>query len=267
MLRSLQLCGFLLSAVPALALGQATEYSKRLTGTVDVSAAGQVQTYTLQSAGVPAIDQGLGNLVESWSFKPQTGIAPKPVCAEFQITLLRASTEDRNYIVKRVEFFPENARITVRGASTAEEMAYCKQADAAPRRDVICPVELPANAELATMAVSAEAYIAIRKTENGPQAALESLSLYGSQNTKLLNKTANLAKKEFSAAALAWGQKNAAAFLQDSEHFVTRVEFVQSSNRSAWRRQEKTEVPAIDWFTEAVRAKTVYVSQGGLELR
>jgi hypothetical protein len=132
MFRSLQLCGFLLSALPVLALGQTTEYSKRLTGTLDVSAAGQVQTYTLQSAGVPSIDQGLGNLVESWSFKPQTGIAPKPVRAEFQITLLRASTEDRNYIVKCVEFSPVNARITVRGASTAEEMAYCKQADAAP---------------------------------------------------------------------------------------------------------------------------------------
>lgn len=267
MFRLLQLCGFLLSFLPALVWAQGTEYSKRLTGTVEVSAAGQVQTYTLQSAGVPAIDQSLGNLVESWSFKPQTGIAPKPVRAEFQITLLRASTEDRNYTVKRVEFFPENARITVRGATSADELAYCKQADAAPRRDVICPAELPANAELATTGVSAEAYIAIRKTENGPQAVLESLSLYGSQNTKLLNKPAALAKKEFSTAALAWGQKNAAAFLQDRDYYVTRVEFVQSNNRSAWRRQDKAEVPAIDWFTDAVRARTVYVSQGGLELK
>lgn len=267
MYRQLQLCGVLLSVVPTLSAAQTTEYSRRLAGTVDVSAAGQVQTYTLQSAGVPAIDQGLGNLVESWSFKPQTGIAPKPVRAEFQITLVRASSEDRNYTVKRVEFYPDNARIAVRGASTAEEMAYCKQADAAPRRELICPAELPANAELAATGVSAEAYIAIRRTENGPQAALESLSLYGSQNSKLPNKAANLAKKEFSAAALAWGQKNAAAFLQDRDHYLTRVEFVQSNNRSAWRRQEKAEVPAIDWFTEAVRARTVYVSQAGLEIK
>lgn len=267
MYRLFQLCGLLLSMAPTLAVGQTTEYSRRLIGTVDVSAAGQVQTYTLQSAGVPAIDQSLGNLVESWSFKPQTGIAPRPVRAEFQITLVRASSEDRNYTVKRVEFFPENARTAVRGAASAEELAYCKQADAAPRRELICPAELPANGELAATGVSAEAYIAIRKTESGPQAALESLSLYGSQNTKLLNKAASLAKKEFSVAALAWGQKNAAAFLQDRDFYLTRVEFVQSNNRSAWRRQETAEVPAIDWFTEAVRAKTVYVSQGGLEIK
>ena len=263
----LKICGVLLSLLPAVTAAQSTEYTRRLTGTIDVSAAGQVQTYTLQSAGVPAIDQGLGNLVESWTFKPQTGISPKPVRSEFQITLLRATTEDRNYTVKRVEFFPENARITIRGASTAEEMAYCKQADAVPRRDVICPAELPSNADLAGMAVSAEAYIALRKTDGGAEAALESLSLYGTQNTKLLNKTAALAKKEFAAAALAWGQKNAAAFLQDRDYFVTRVEFIQSNNRAAWRRQEKAEVPAIDWFTESVRAKTVYVSQGGLEIK
>lgn len=48
---------------------------------------------------------------------------------------------------------------------------------------------------------------------------------------------------------------------------MTRVEFVQSNNRAAWRRQEKAEVPAIDWFTEAVRIKTMYVSQGGLEIK
>jgi hypothetical protein len=267
MYRVLLLCGFLLSIAPTLAVGQSTEFSRRLAGTVDVSAAGQVQTYTLQSAGVPAIDQSLGNLVESWIFKPQTGIAPKPVRAEFQITLVRASSEDRNYTVKRVEFFPENARITVRGASSAEEMAYCKQPDAAPRRDVICPAVLPSNADLAAMAVSGEAYIALRKTDGGAESALESLSLYGSQNTKLLNKAAALAKKEFAAAALAWGQKNAAAFLQDRDYFVTRVEFVQSNNRAAWRRQEKADVPAIDWLTQAVRARTVYVSQGGLELK
>jgi hypothetical protein len=34
-----------------------------------------------------------------------------------------------------------------------------------------------------------------------------------------------------------------------------------------WCRQEKTEVPAIDWFTDAVRNKTVYVSQGRLEIK
>ena len=265
--RTFQVCGFLLSLLPALAMAQNTEYTRRLTGSIDVSAAGQVQTYTLQSAGVPAIDQGLGNLVESWSFKPQTGIAPKPVRAEFQITLLRSSPEDRSYSVKRVEFFPENARITVRGASTAEDMAYCKQADAAPRRDVICPALLPANADLAASAISAEAYVAIRRTDAGPEAALASLSLYGSQNSKLINKAVPLAKKEFAAAAMSWANKNAAAFLQDRDYFVTRVEFVQSNNRLAWRRQEKAEVPAIDWFTEAVRAKTVYVSQGGLEIK
>lgn len=267
MFRLLQLCGFLLSFLPALVWAQGTEYSKRLTGTVEVSAAGQVQTYTLQSAGVPAIDQSLGNLVESWSFKPQTGIAPKPVRAEFQITLLRASSEDRNYTVKRVEFFPENARVTVRGASSADELAYCKQADAAPRKDVICPAVLPANADITAFAISAEAYIAIRKTDNGPEAVLESLSLYGSQNAKLINKAVPVAKKDYAAAAMAWANKNAAAFLQDKDYFVTRVEFVQSNNRLPWRRQERVEVPAIEWFTEAVRARTVYVSQGGLELK
>ena len=264
---TLQVCGLLLSALPALTMAQGTEYTRRLTGTVDVSVTGQVQTYTLQSAGVPAIDQGLGNLVESWTFKPQTGIAPKPVRAEFQITLVRASAEDRNYTVKRVEFFPENARITVRGASSAEEMAYCKQADATPRKDVICPAVLPANADVAAFAISAEAYVAIRKTDTGPEAALESMSLYGSQNAKLINKAVPVAKKEYAAAAMAWANKNAAAFLQDKDYFVTRVEFVQSNNRLPWRRQERVEVPAIDWFTEAVRARTVYVSQGVLELK
>jgi hypothetical protein len=42
---------------------------------------------------------------------------------------------------------------------------------------------------------------------------------------------------------------------------------VQSNNRLPWRRQERVEVPAIEWFTEAVRARTVYVSQGGLEIQ
>lgn len=267
MCRLLKVCALLLATSPALTLAQNVEYSRRLSGNLEVSPAGQVKTYTLQSAGVPAIDQELGNLVESWSFKPQTGAASKPVRAEFQVTLLRSSPEDHNYSIKRIEFFPENARISVRSASSSEELAYCQQADALPRKNIICPAALPANAALAATAISAEAYIVIRKTENGPQVALESLSLYGNQNTRLISKAAALAKKEYTAAALAWGEKNAAAFLQDRDYFMTRVEFVQSNNRIGWRRQEKVTLPVIDWFTQPVRAKTMYVSQSGLEMK
>lgn len=255
--------GLLLIAVTAAASAQ-TEYSRRVSGSMEVSAAGQVLTYTMQPAGAPAIDQSLGNLVESWRFGPLSG--GKTLRVEFSLTLLRASLDERNYTLKRVEFFPQGAQPAARGAGP-DDQAYCRQADAAPRIDVICPAVLPADPALAAMPVNAEAYIALRKTDSGAEAVLESLYLYGPQNTKLLNRAMNLGKQQFGPAALAWANKNALALLQGRDYFLTRVEFVQANNTLPWRRQEKVQADAADWLTDAVRAKTVYVSQGGLELQ
>ena len=255
--------GLLLTAVTAAAAAQ-TEYSRRVTGSMEISAAGQVLTYTMQPAGAPAIDQSLGNLVESWRFNPPPG--GKTLRVEFSLTLLRASLDERTYTLKRVEFFPQGAQPAARGAGP-DDQAYCRQAEVAPRSDVICPAVLPADPALAAMPVSAEAYIALRKTDSGAEAVLESLYLYGPQNGKLLNRALNLGKQQFAPAALAWANKNALALLQGRDYFVTRVEFVQANNTLPWRRQEKVQADAADWLTDAVRAKTVYVSQGGLELQ
>lgn len=255
--------GLLLTAVTAAAAAQ-TEYSRRVTGSMEVSAAGQVLTYTMQPAGAPAIDQSLGNLVESWRFNPPPG--GKTLRVEFSLTLLRASLDERTYTLKRVEFFPQGAQPATRGAGP-DDQAYCRQAEAAPRSDVICPAVLPADPALAAMPVSAEAYIALRKTDSGAEAVLESLYLYGPQNGKLLNRALSLGKQQFAPAALAWANKNALALLQGRDYFVTRVEFVQANNTLPWRRQEKVQADAADWLTDAVRANTVYVSQGGLELQ
>lgn len=254
--------GLLLTA--ATAASAQTEYSRRVSGSMEVSAAGQVLTYTMQPAGAPAIDQSLGNLVESWRFNPPPGGKTLPV--EFTLTLLRSSLDDRNYTLKRVEFFPQGAQPAARGAGP-DDQAYCRQADAPPRRDVICPAILPPDPALAAMPVSAEAYIALRKTEAGAEAVLESLYLYGPQNGKLLNRVLTLGKQQFAPAALAWANKNALALLQGRDYFLTRVEFVQANNTLPWRRQEKVQADTVDWLTDAVRAKTVYVSQGGLELQ
>ena len=255
--------GLLLTAVTAAASAQ-TEYSRRVSGSMEVSAAGQVLTYTMQPAGAPAIDQNLGNLLESWRFGPLPG--GKTLRVEFSLTLMRASLDDRTYTLKRVEFFPQGAQPAARGAGP-DDQAYCRQADAAPRSDVICPAVLPSDQALAAMPVSAEAYIALRKTDSGAEAVLESLYLYGPQNGKLLNRALNLGKQQFAPAALAWANKNALALLQGRDYFLTRVEFVQANNTLPWRRQEKVQADAADWLTDAVRAKTVYVSQGGLELQ
>ncbi len=255
--------GLLLTAVTAAAAAQ-TEYSRRVTGSMEISAAGQVLTYTMQPAGAPAIDQSLGNLVESWRFNPPPG--GKTLRVEFSLTLLRASLDERTYTLKRVEFFPQGAQPAARGAGP-DDQAYCRQAEAAPRSDVICPAVLPADPALAAMPVSAEAYIALRKTDSGAEAVLESLYLYGPQNGKLLNRALSLGKQQFAPAALAWANKNALALLQGRDYFVTRVEFVQANNTLPWRRQEKVQADAADWLTDTVRAKTVYVSQGGLELQ
>ena len=255
--------GLFLSAIAATASAQ-TEYSRRVTGSMEVSAAGQVLTYTMQPAGAPAIDQSLGNLVESWRFRPLPG--GRPVQVEFTLTLMRASLEERSFTLKRVEFFPQGAQPAARGAG-ADDQAYCRQADAAPRTDVICPAVLPSDPALAAMPVNAEAYIALRKTDSGAEAVLDGLYLYGPQNGKLLNRAVNVGKQHFAPAALAWANKNALALLQGRDYFQTRVEFVQANNTLPWRRQEKVQADTADWLTEAVRAKTVYVSQGGLELQ
>ena len=255
--------GLLLTAGTAAASAQ-TEYSRRVSGNMEVSATGQVLTYTMQPAGAPAIDQSLGNLVESWRFRPLPG--GKTLRVEFSLTLMRASLDERTYTLKRVEFFPQGAQPVARGAGP-DDQDYCRQADAAPRSDVICPAVLPSDQALAAMPVSAEAYIALRKTDSGAEAVLESLYLYGPQNGKLLNRALNLGKQQFAPAALAWANKNALALLQGRDYFLTRVEFVQANNTLPWRRQEKVQADAADWLTDAVRTKTVYVSQGGLELQ
>ena len=256
------------AAFSAAGLAQSTEYFRRLSGTLDVSASGQVSTYTLQSAGVPAIDQSLGNLVESWSFLPQKRMVTQvPYKAEVVLTLVRTSMEDKNYTVKRVEFIPQKTALSVRAPATPEEQAYCQQPGATPRKDIICPGVMPNDPLITAGVISAEAYIALRMTETGPQAAIESLYLYSTQNSKLLSKSVPAAKQKYAQAALDWANKNAVALLQDREYALARVEFALSNNKSAWRRQEKVETGNIDWFTSAVRAKTVYVGQGGMELK
>jgi hypothetical protein len=262
------LSGVLAAMFSSSGLAQSTEYFRRLSGTVDVSAAGQVSTYSLQSAGVPAIDQSLGSLVESWSFQPQKGLVTQlPYKADVQITVVRTGMEDKNYSVKRVEFKPQKSALSVRAPVTPEEMAYCQQADATPRKDIICPAVMPNDPLITAGVINAEAYIALRRTESGPQAALESLYLFSTQNGKLISKSVPPAKLKYSQAALDWANKNAVALLQDREYALARVEFALSNNKSPWRRQEKVETGSIDWFTDAVRAKTVYVGQGGMELK
>ena len=133
--------GLLLTAATAAASAQ-TEYSRRVSGNMEVSATGQVLTYTMQPAGAPAIDQSLGNLVESWRFRPLPG--GRTLRVEFSLTLMRASLDERTYTLKRVEFFPQGAQPVARGAGP-DDQAYCRQADAPPRSDVICPARRTAS--------------------------------------------------------------------------------------------------------------------------
>lgn len=262
------LSGVLAAIFSSSVLAQSTEYFRRLSGTVDVSASGQVSTYSLQSAGVPAIDQSLGTLVESWVFQPKKGVvAQAPYKADVQLTVVRSNMEDKNFTLKRVEFAEQKAPLSVRAPASPEELAYCQQAGAAPRKDIICPPVMPNDPLITAGVVNAEAYIALRRTESGPQAALESLYLFSTQNGKLISKSVPPAKLKYSQAALDWANKNAVALLQDREYALARVEFALSNNKSPWRRQEKVETGSIDWFTDAVRAKTVYVGQGGMELK
>jgi hypothetical protein len=116
-------------------------------------------------------------------------------------------------------------------------------------------------------AVSAEVFIAIRKTAAEPEFAIESLYLYTSQNTKLLSKVVQGATAKYSEAALAWAKKNGNAFLQDKDAFMTRVEYVQSPNNSVWRRHEKAKITPVDWVNDDFRSKTKFVSQGGLTVK
>ena len=265
---------FVIGAFTALVLtaasgaqAQTVEYTRKLTGSFEMSGIGEVTTYNLQSAGVPAIDQQVGNLVSSWRFEPYPGQGKKPAIIDFVMTVTRASLDDRAVVIKRVELMPQNPRSVIRGASTPDELSYCQRADAAPRNDIICPATLPRDAALDAVAVSAEAYIAIRKTDAGPEVALDSLSLYASQNSKLQNKSVNIARPRYSETALAWARKNAAVLLQDRDYFVTRVEYVQAENKLLWRRQESQPLPKIDWMNDAVRSQTRYVVQGGLVMK
>jgi hypothetical protein len=245
-------------------MAQSMEYTKRLTGSLDISAQGRVSTYDLQTAGVPAIDQGLGSLIESWQFTVPANLAgPKATKADFVITLVRKSMSDEKYTVKRVEFFPLKASPKARRPQSQDELTYCTQAGAPARSDIICSAVLPADADLV---VSAEVYVAIKKIDGEPQVSIESLNLYSNQNTKLLSKNIRVAKAKYSEAALAWAKKNSQGFLQDKDLFLTRVEYVQSPNVLLWRRQENVaDAPAV-WVNDDFRAKTKYISQGGLEV-
>lgn len=244
------------------------EYTRKFTGTIEVTPLGEVSTYTLQSAGVPAIDQSLGSLVESWRFQPValTGGA-KTVRAEFVINLVRATLTDSKYTLRRVEFYPENAKPQARRAVTPDELAYCANSAAGQRKDVMCPATVPADPTLGTQGVGAEAYIAIRRTESGPQVLLDSLSLFTGQNAKVSNKAFAVAKERYGQEALRYGQANAEALLQDKDVAMARVELVQVNNKTLWRRQDKVDLPKVDWLTEDMRRKTVYVGQGVLELK
>lgn len=245
-------------------MAQSMEYTKRLTGSLDISSQGRVSTYDLQTTGVPAIDQGLGSLIESWQFNVPANVAsPKAIKADFVITVVRKNMVDEKYIVKRVELFPLKTIPKARRPQTPDELAYCERSDATPRTDIICSAVLPADPELL---ISAEVYVAIKKIDGEPQVSIESLNLYGNQNTKLLSKSIRIAKVKYSEAALVWAKKNSQGFLQDKEQFLTRVEYVQSPNTLLWRRQENVaDAPAV-WVNDDFRAKTKYVSQGGLEV-
>lgn len=267
MRNTIYIVAVLFLAIGAGAQAQTTEYTRKITGSLELSAIGEVTTYNVQSAGVPAIDQQVGNLVSGWRFEPYPGQGKKPAVIDFVMTLTRSSLEEKNAVIKRVELLPQNPRNQIRGATAPDELSYCQQVDATPRRDVICPATLPRDTVLDAVAVSAEAFVAIRKTENGPEVSLETLALYGTLNNKMLNKFATIARPRYSQAALAWARKNAAAFLQDREYFITRVEYVQVANNLVWRRQENQALPKIDWLTDAVRAQTMYVVQGGLVMK
>lgn len=245
-------------------LAQSMEYTKRLSGSLDISTLGRVSTYDLQSTGVPSIDQGLGSLIESWQFNMPANLAgPKAIKVEFVMTVVRKNMTDEKYIVKRVELFQFNTIPKARRPQTADELAYCERSDATPRTDIICSAILPAGDALA---VSAEIYVAIKKTDGEPMVAIESLNLYSSQNTKILSKSAREAKAKYSQAALVWAKKNSQGFLQGKEQFLTRVEYVQSSNELLWRRQENVADAPAAWVNDDFRAKTKYVSQGNLEV-
>jgi hypothetical protein len=242
------------------------EYTRKLNGSIDVNALGEVTTYTLQPAGIPSIDQTLGNLVETWSFKPVIviGVA-KPVKAEFVINLARTSLADTKYTVRRVEFYPENLKTQTRRASSADELAYCRNPQAQPSLEIICPATVPFDAAMESQGVGAEAYIAIRRTEAGPEVALDGLSLFTATNVKVSNKAFDIAKEKYSQEALRYGQINAAAMLQDKDVVMARVELVQANNKTLWRRQDKIDLPKVEWLTDAMRQQTVYVGQGVLE--
>lgn len=256
--------GSLSCFISSVCLAQSVEYTKSLSGNLEVSQSGRVSTYDLPSAGATSIDQSLGSLVESWQFNlPASATGRSVTKADFVITLVRKSLTEDRYAIKRVEFFPQNAIPKARRAQSADELAYCKQPDAAPRQDIICPAVLPSDPELT---VSAEVYVAIKKTDGEPQLSIESLNLYAGQNNKIQTKSVRIAKAKYVESALAWAKKNSAGFLQDKEQFLTRVEYVQVSNTNGWRRQENVADAPASWVNDDFRAKTKYVSQGGLEV-
>ena len=256
------------SGTTAVLAQSGLEYTRKLTGTIEVNALGEVSTYTLQPVGVPAIDQSLGSLVESWSFQPVAALgSAKTVKAEFVINMVRASLAESKYTLRRIEFYPENVNVQTRRATTAEELAYCRNTAAQPRMDLLCSASVPADETLGTQGVGAEAYIAIRRTDAGPQVALDSLSLFTGQNAKVSNKAFAVAKEKYSQEALRYGQANAAALLQNKDVAMARVELVQANNKTLWRRQDKVDLPKVDWLTDDMRRKNVYVGQGVLELK
>jgi len=262
--------GFVLGIIGLLftapLLAQTIEYSRKVNGSASISAGGTVTTFTIDPAGVPDIDQALGNLVKDWRFKPAANPAAAPVAVDFVMTLTRESLSGSEYVVKRVEITPRNAVLDVTGANSPDELAYCRQVDAAPRDDVLCPAVLPKNAELEAIPVSAEVFVALRQTANGPEVVIESLYLYSNNNSKMFSKFKNIARPIYKQAALDWVNKNAMAFLKDKQYFVARIEYVQVENDLSWRRNERTDGDKIDWITEAIRNQVMYVTQGGLQM-
>jgi hypothetical protein len=253
-----------LLVLSSVCAAQTVEYSKKLNGSLEISSLGQVGKYQLDSSGIPSVDQNLGTSVQSWRFSNQQPVvASKSNNADFTITLLRPSLSDQNYSIKRVELFQKNVNVQIHAPITEEELAYCKQDNAAPKLDVVCTAVMPNDPELS---YSAEVYVAIKKTDAEPLIGIESLYLYSAQNNKLISKFARNAKEKYTQAAITWAKKNSQSFLQNRQAYIARVEFVIASNTSPWRRQENWAGVTESWINDEFRAQTKYASQGGWEL-
>lgn len=251
-------------AITSVCVAQTAEYTKKLSGNLEINAFGQVGSYQLDSSGKTSIDQDLGTLVQSWRFANQqpTSVGSSN-SLDFNITLVSPSLNEQIYSIKRIEYFQQNAKIQAHTAKSEDELAYCKQENVAPDLNVICQPNMPSDPNLI---YSADVYVAIKKLDSEIKVEIESLYLYSAQNSKLISKIARNAKEKYSEAALAWAKKNSQSFLQDKEVYLAHVEFVIQNNVVSWRRQENWADETDSWINDDFRAKTKYVGQGSWEI-